>query len=380
MLHRPTAPGSRGTDYTGIEPPRPPIARRTVSGKPPRRGAIGGRSDMHHITYKGIPSVKQFMHDSSIALAIRNQDKILVHLDWLLERYHVHEGRMNASLRRIVLCDIFLTANYWIKSCHEKRPNMKKERYPAVLALFEAAVATLSVLLQCSRPAVAAQIEEIYGRDLTPEGAKTDRSMHAEMFTEKQLAQSRIRFKGGRAYHYGLDPTGPLFLAPLDTAPFYTGVARKGTDGKMATTNEGWGPFVMTMEREFYMAKHWLDAAGHGNVFHSSYTHGLPVSAAGTMLVENGVIKGIRPDSGHYKPLEHNIVVALLALQMFSVPMDKIELQDYAGESYGTARDFVESRLNWEQFQAAGHLHKMQRLRAAPQTDPGSSYGLSALP
>src|SRR2546426_388207 len=86
---------------------------------------------------------------------------------------------------------------------------------------------------------------------------------------------------------------------------------------------------------------------------------GGPITPAGTMYAEHGIIKGIRPDSGHYKPLEHNIVAALLALQMFAVPMDGIEVQDYAGERLGTAREFVSSRLSWAQFQAAGHLQKM---------------------
>lgn len=328
---------------------------------------------MKSITYKEIPTVKRFMSDSSVTFAVRGEDKILIHLDWLLERYHLYERKQDESLPQIILCEIFLTANYWIKSLKEKNPRMKEGRYPAVLALFGAAVAELGRLFRCSDREVARQIEEMFGRDLTPEGAKTDRKMHARMFGVDELALYRIRFRGGKAFHYGLEPTGPKRLAPLDTAPFFTEVARKGADGKMNKTNEGWGPFVMTLEREFYMAKHWLGTPGHSNVFHSAYTKGRPVSAAGTMLVEGGVIKGIRPDSGHYKPLEHNLVVALLALQMHGVPMRQLELQDYAGEPFGTAHEFVQSRLTWQQYQAAGRLHQVQRMPAPPPR-PGPAY------
>jgi hypothetical protein len=330
---------------------------------------------MQHFFYKAIPTVKQFQSDSSVTFAVRGEDKILKHLDWLLERYHLHSRKLNADLQRIILCEIFLGANYWIKAYHEKKPAMKKERYPAVLALFEAAVGQLSTLLRCSRPMVAIQIEEIFGRELMPEGAKTDGEAKTkpEYFTAMQLELYRMRFRAGRAYHAGLDATRPMHLTPLDTAPFFFEILRTGTDGKQATMNKGWGPFVMTMEREFYMTKHWFDTPGHKNIFHSSYTHGRAISAAGTMYAEHGIIKGIRPDSGHYKPLEHNIVSALLALQMFAVRMDEIEVQDYAGERLGTAREFVSSRLSWSQFQAAGHLQKMRKAGALGVHVPASN-------
>jgi hypothetical protein len=332
---------------------------------------------MQHFTYKSIPSVKQFQSDSSIMFAVRGEDKILIHLDWLLERYHLHTRSGAAGLQRIILCEIFLGANYWIKSHHENRPHMKKERFPAVLALFEAAVRELCALLACNERMVARHIEEIFGRDLTPEGAKTDGKRKPQLFPENELALYRIRFKGGRAYHLGLNASLPMRLAPLHTEPFFSPIARKDTDGEVAPPNEGWGPFIMTLEREFYMTKHWFDTPGHRDVFHSSYTHGRTICAAGTMLAEHGVIKGIRPDSGHYKPLEHNTVGALLALQMFCVPMDKIEMQDYKGKTLGTAREFVSSRLTWEQFQAAAQGVRIKRA-LGPQALPSAAPQASA--
>lgn len=326
---------------------------------------------MAGITYAGVPSVKQFQKDSSIALAIRSRDRILSHLDWLIERYHVHVADPDQRrLPSIVLVEIFLAANYWIKSYHENRPDMKKERYPAVLALFEAAVDALAHGLQVGRPQVAQQIKEIFGRDITQEGLDTDEIKKAHFFDARELALLRIRFKGGLAYHYGLDAEkhAELTLKPLDSKKFYLAVVRKnGRGGQKSECFPGWAPFVMTHERELYMTKHWLDDAKHKNIFHSSYTRGGMVAAAGTMGVKNGAIVGLRPDSGHYRPLENNFVGVLMALQMFGVRMDRVRMFTFDGKPLGTARQFMESRLSWFAYQQSAASFRDGRTARAQQ-------------
>jgi hypothetical protein len=335
-----------------------------------------------NITYRGVPTVTQFQKDSSVAFAVRSSDRILHHLDWLIERYHAHNADPDGRLiTHIVLSEIFLAANYWIKSYHEQRPNMKKERYPAVLALFEAAVMELSARLHCSPPQVAQQIKEIFGRDLTDEGATTDRNRDTYYFTDKERALLRIRFKGGLAYHYGIDADtqAALSLKPLDSAKFYLAITRRnGAGGAKSEGFPGWAPFVMTREREFYMSKHWLDDPNHRNIFHSSYTGGGMVSAAGTMEVKNGIITGIRPDSGHYRPLEHNIVGVLLALQMFGVRMQNLKIFNFERVPLGTAHQFVASRLTWQKFQESAAKFREGRMPPGqPAANPSGSRNVS---
>ena len=77
-----------------------------------------------HFSYSSVPSAKQFQKDSSITFAVRADDQILTYLDWLLERYEHYNAKNDYGLRRIVLCEIFLSANYWVKSYHEGRPRM----------------------------------------------------------------------------------------------------------------------------------------------------------------------------------------------------------------------------------------------------------------
>lgn len=330
---------------------------------------------MPNITYQGMPTVGQFQKDSSIAFAVRSKDIILQRLDWLIERYWFHDTERDGRLlTHIVLSEIFLTANYWIKSYHEQAPAMKKERYPAVLALFEAAVVELSERLKCTPPQVALQIKEIFGRDVTTAGKNTDREFQPHYFTDQERALLRVRFKGGLAYHYGIDAEthGSLSLKPLDSAMFYFAIARQNSAGSTSECFPGWAPFVMTQEREFYMSKHWLGDATHENIFHSSYTAGGMLSAAGTLEVKNGVITGIRPDSGHYRPLEHHIVGALLALQMLGVRMETLNVFNFSQVPLGTAREFVASRLTWAKFQESGAKFRDTRNPPVPPIDPDS--------
>ena len=325
-----------------------------------------------HFSYAAIPSAAQFRKDSSVTLARRSDDRVLTHLDWVLERYahHMRPDTFDPGMRRVILCDLFVASNYWIKSFHEKRPAMLRDRYPAVLALFEAVVNELCTLLGCTRPMVAQAVEEMFGRDLTPGGVETDASMAPQYFDRAELALLRIRFRAGVAYHYGLGAAVGGQLAPLQTAQFYTGVARKGNDGQRHAPGKDWAPFVMTLEREFYMTKHWLNEVGHQNVFHSSYTRGGTVSAAGTLYAKDGVISGIRPDSGHYKPLEQNVAAALLALQMFGVPMARLYVHDFTGKSMGTAREFMAANMTWDKFQASRRDFVAQRVVGAPLPPP----------
>src|SRR5437868_14638150 len=93
--------------------------------------------------YRTVPTLREFQQHSSITLAIRSDDRILKHLDWLLECYDRCTRSPNGdvmSKRRVILCDLFLTCNYWIKCYHELNPRMKKERYSAVTALFDVVV------------------------------------------------------------------------------------------------------------------------------------------------------------------------------------------------------------------------------------------------
>lgn len=326
---------------------------------------------MKNVTYADVPALAQFRKDSSITFAIRDNDHVLAYIDHLLERYHKWSAGSDEhaySMRRVVLCELFLTCNYWIKSFHEQRPMMKKERYPAVLGLFEAVVNKLTVLLGCTRPMVAYTIEEIFGREMTQAGISTDLRQNAAHFDRKTRAAFRLRFRAGRVYCYENYGTGSMRLKPANSIDFYTAVTRRGA----GATIHGWAPFVMTLEREFFMTRHSLNESGRPNIFHSAYTAGGIVAAAGTWSIRDGVIDGIRPDSGHYQPTEHNIVGALLALAMFGVNLKKIAVYSWENgdQPIGKAIGVVRSGLSWPAYVAARQQFLATRGTGQPVSQP----------
>src|SRR5262249_5130973 len=107
--------------------------------------------DVMSVMYRTMPTSGQFQKDSSVNFAVRADDRILKHIDWLLERYEVRNRTgptFDWSLRRVILCDLFLTCQFWIRSYMEKNLRMKPERYPAVFALLNVTLDELAMLLE----------------------------------------------------------------------------------------------------------------------------------------------------------------------------------------------------------------------------------------
>jgi hypothetical protein len=113
------------------------------------------------------------------------------------------------------------------------------------------------------------------------------------------------------------------------------------------------------------MAKHDFDATRkQNNYFHSSYNDGHRVAMAGTVAITNGVITGIRLDSGHYHSALHNLTTFLWALKMYGVNLSKVSLLDFRGNWIGnvsvSAEDFLASGKTWQQF-LQGAVRSKQR-------------------
>jgi hypothetical protein len=65
------------------------------------------------------------------------------------------------------------------------------------------------------------------------------------------------------------------------------------------------------------------------------------VAFAGSMKIENGWVKGVRPDSGHYKPTKQHAVNFLKHLKALGVPFDEFDYWDFAGEKSYDALDIL---------------------------------------
>lgn len=315
---------------------------------------------MNNITYIAMPTKKDFQRDSSITFAFRSDDIIISRIDWLLDRYYESK-----PTKRAVMCDLFLTCNFWIKSFHEKNPRMRKERYPAVLAVFEVVVREFCDIFKCTRAKVADTMFQIYGRDMHSHGVTVDHGENrAKYFTKVEREIYRLRFKGGLAYQYQWWKRKPgADLHHADSKHAYTPIHRKGADANMAVGSENFGCFVMTVDRAIFMAKPFVgDSDSHEGIFHSSFTGGEVVSMAGTMLIKNGRIRAIRADSGHYQPTEMNMALLLQGLAMYGVNLHDIELFAFNGGSLGNAFHFIQSKMSWSEFEKQARAEGAHRL------------------
>ena len=303
---------------------------------------------MAELTYRHMPSVQQFKKDSSVALAVRDKDIILTHIDRKLQAYASAVASNEQNTADLLAMELFQSCNFWIASFNRRNPLMLKGRYPAVLALFEAVVNELATAFGLEKtkdgvdlymaPKVASLMRDMFGFALHSHGVTLDvKESRAATLDEAQRATYRVYFKHGLAYQRPWWTTGPdrlkLRLADSQHAAVPEGLRNANLPGAQASP--GYGTFVMTQDRNLYMAIHSLGESGtFAGIFHSSYSGGSRVIAAGSMKIQNGRVLGYRADSGHYQPTEHSLRFLLQALMMYGVDCGRVELLNHLGEPY----------------------------------------------
>ena len=295
------------------------------------------------MTYNRIPSLHNWQSDSSVALAARKDDIILRRIDDLLDHYH---RTVDESRRLIFLTDLYMTADYWLKT-YEDNPRMENKRLPAVTALHACAAHKLCAAFKCTINGLPRELELMWGRELSKAGLKVDAVYnYAEYITRAAAQQYRLLFKAGKAYQLPwfdkTAPPGPVLAESkyaFDEKAFVLASKKPG-----ALSNKDYGFFVLTMGRDLYMAKHRAvekdpnTGAVQQGFYHSSYVAGDPIICSGTMLIQQGVIERIRFDSGHYQPHANNYRALVMALRMWNVPLEHVAFEDFDGYLLGTDR------------------------------------------
>lgn len=314
------------------------------------------------MNFQTIPTKREFQHATDVRLAIRSQDIILTQLDMLLDLYP-----QNLPTKGAILCDLFLTANFWILSLQQGNPRMKRERYDGVLALFDIVVTTLARRFECRVPQVSKAIARYYGRDMHEHGIAIDlHNNQAHYLSEKQMDIYRLRFESGLAYqqnYWGDRLDYHLTLAESYHA--YSPVARRFGDTVQRVLDD-WGMIVMTLDRKVYMGPPDIGDHGKNNgMFHSSFSNGGQVTFAGTALIRQGRILGLRPDSGHYKPTLMNVALGLQGLAMYGVNLRNVQLYSFDARPLGDALGFLQSNLRWQDFKAQKKNEKLHRQQGA---------------
>jgi hypothetical protein len=119
-------------------------------------------------------------------------------------------------------------------------------------------------------------------KPMKPEYVKKDKDNGVEYWKpgSAELKKARLTFKDGLAY----DADGKLF----DT----TGLLTDGHQGEVI--------YIMDKDGNFYVAEGRV-----GRIHHSTLGDGEPVAAAGHIRIENGVVKLVNNNSGHYAPEDY---------------------------------------------------------------------------
>lgn len=274
----------------------------------------------------------------------RRADTVMKYLDTLIQRLERHPVAYNSFL---TTCDLFFTADYWLKVNRGYTP-----AHAAMEDLYTLAVKRLCELFHCTVNVLPRELELMFGREMSYDGFKTDLVQgRARSATRDELSQYRVVFKAGKAHqfpHWEMQPTHAL--KPVDSSHMYEkGVGLKRDANDMHCVNFAY--FVMTMGRDLYLRKHSLGREQkHDGNYHSNYTGGGAVLCAGSMLIEGGVIKTVRSDSGHYKPTEQNMVSLLLALQMHGVNITNVRVVNFRATQVALAPEFIEANGDWTKF------------------------------
>jgi hypothetical protein len=292
------------------------------------------------IEFKTLPTSNQWMSASDVSFAWRSNDPVLRRIDTLVEELN----RRAVGARSFLYGDLLFCCDYWLKYQPSHPATMEKGRVPAVHALFAHAAAELCKVFACTINVLPRELELAYGRKLTAHGNALDRfgqyAISAKM--RKQLAWYRLWFRRGKVYQWNWHETGGD--VPTKRVKACSNRAWFGA------FSPGWGGFAMSMNREIYMAKH--SCPGVENFYHSSYLDGSPVMCAGSMKIVDGIVYGIRVDSGHYQPAVSAVVNVLQALQMCGAPIAQIEIYDYDknarnGGFVAHAPQFLAANGNW---------------------------------
>ena len=288
------------------------------------------------MNYTSIPSLSQWQKDSSVTLAVRKTDVVLDRIDVLLKLYWDAAG--DEAKRLIFLSDLFFSLDYWQK-IFRTNPLMERGREPAIKAFYERAAYGLCEAFKCTINGLPRELELMWGRELSLCGVVTDLVKdQAEYISRAEAAKYRLRFRDGKAYQlpwYLPAAKSGMVLAESRHAHEPGAFVRAATKPG-ALPNDNYGFFVLTMGRDLYMARHRAGGQNNKGFYHSSYVGGDPIVCSGTMLIERGVIKRIRFDSGHYQPQANNYRALVMALRMWGVPLDRVVFEDFNAHLLGT--------------------------------------------
>jgi hypothetical protein len=254
------------------------------------------------LSYQSIPTLKQWQRDRGGLSAVKGKpDRILERIDVLVKSLGPSKKK-NASYN---LCELYFSTNYWIRNVG---PTLQQKQDAApVAALFDCVKTRLASLFKCPGLMVAAKLQQHYCCNENAHGIFCDEYDIPHSFQNRgETEKFKLYFVNGLAMWNPWWEQISSGLVNVNTAKAREMPGQSGT----GSLRPGACFFVMNRYRDLYAAPHFTRNPDYP-MYHSSIPKGQGVQFAGSIVIEDGVIKEICNDSGHYKPEKEYVLNVL---------------------------------------------------------------------
>jgi hypothetical protein len=305
------------------------------------------------IPYSSLPGLVQWAKDSCSPnyAKDRKSDPVIFRIDQLVSFL---PRTTDDGQKKYLLSELFFATNFWLRN----PPDAKEVRKPgwdrleaAVKALRDVVQRTLAAAFQCAYGMVPDVLSRYYGCPLTAHGIYVD---DKHVVQKADYERFKVHFRKGIALQFNWRDSKDLELRPVNTKDMVAST-------KPTLEEKGYAFFVLTRYRDLYVAPFSTTCPLFPR-YHSTIPEKTAVQCAGSILIENGVVKGICNDSGHYSPGDLYFVNVLEQLKTMEVPIKGISLANYEGDSVAEdAEEYLNAHGNWDEIKKRKELNR-QRL------------------
>lgn len=328
--------------------------------------------------YTRIPKFGQWKSHSKVpSIRVwRKHDPTLLGIDAIMKAL---ERTKENGTRNYLIVELYFTTNYWLRNFKtHPRGSMHPDRGNAIRSLLRYSVKQMAKGFGCGIQAVPTKLEQFYGRTMGTHGVTTDATEPYHYLKRADIEQYKLFFDKGKVYCFDWENKrhGQEFVLELaNTEHIYY------RDTDMKSLQLGWARFAMSMSRDIYLAPHipfkaaqrFREDGAPAPVCHSSYLAGKPVLCAGSMEINQGIITGLKSDSGHYRPTYQQLMNVIQHLAVVGVDISKVSVCDFLGWPLGTGREFLRNNEQWrkrldetgQEFRRTNNLHDLVAKRVA---------------
>ncbi len=300
---------------------------------------ISDPTDPRPMGYQPVPRTQGFLptpEDWMKFIRVKNEnrgDKRLILIRDYLRA--LHQADRDEWRRLSALGQMYFLADHWLKNQH---PGSHKDPYPQVHRLFREVADMMCLQLKCAVNTLPSVLEDYWGCLPTFEWFAVDRGIWGngrkvkpgsqpnvgKYLQRAELEKYRLIFKKGVAWQVPWwRPAPPYDLVRADSRPAACSFPPDSRNAREA--DPGFAGFVLSMDREFYVAHHYYGDDRKG-LYHSAYTRGNPVLCAGTIYMDEGVVRVVKNASGHYMPPVESLTNVLDALVMHGIAAHTVKV------------------------------------------------------